>query len=56
MLGEAEKPSGNSETLADSCEVDRSLCAVEHSAYTLYLSSVLSPPQKVDGTYSVHRS
>lgn len=36
MLGEAEKPSGNAEALADSCEVD--VCS---GTFCLYLISVI---------------
>lgn len=49
MLGEAEKPSGNAETLADSSEGGGSLCAVEHPGKTLFQphpSSVSSPKGK----------
>lgn len=38
MLGEAEKPSGNAEVLADSCEVDGSVCS---RTFCLYLISVI---------------
>lgn len=38
MLGEAEKPSGNAEALADSCEVDRSVCS---GTFCLDLISVI---------------
>lgn len=38
MLGEAEKPSGNAEALADSCEVEGSVCS---GTFCLYLISVI---------------
>lgn len=38
MLGEAEKPLGNAEALAASCEVDGSVCS---GTFCLYLISVI---------------
>lgn len=38
MLGEVEKSSGNAEALADSCEVDGSVCS---RTFCLYLIAVI---------------